>query len=432
MDSHSGVAHHRGDEGKPLLMRHRLLAIAAAVLLLIALPGALAAAAPSGTFSGSASAVAFEFSLRAFNVANPQGRSAGVSAVEANHFPFAKAKGAGTCEALAPAESLMTLPCQATNTEQVEVSGSGEQNPDPNPLKCETPSVPAAISTVLNLGLACGNAHARITGDDPFADGRGNAGTMELVIIPQQLLDLLPDQLENLLPDAPKVIDARIGSTVSRFTSEGSVVTSRADASASVIVVGGVAQDANGQPDGLLIIETGDAFAQASWNGATPVAAGDAKPSLLTIRVRQPDGSYQTVESPRPGESVTQLNGTALQTTITAADSSVTQETIGPKGTATAKATAVQVYAAQGIGGSAGTECGTANCDGGLQLKLGIADAQMEGEVPVLVPQLATTGHEGVVFAAGLLAILLAWSLVHRLNDHRGPEGVSAISTPSR
>ena len=415
-----------------MLVRHRVLALAAAVFLLIALPGALAAAAPSGTFSGSASGVAFELSLKAFNVANPQGFSAGISAVEGNHFPFAKAKGAGTCEALGPAESLMTLPCQESNTEQVEVSGSGEQNPDPNPLKCETPAVPAAITTVLNLGLACGNAHARITADDPFADGRGNAGTIELVVIPQELLDLVPDQLENLLPDTPKVIDARIGSTVSRFTSEGSVVTSRADASASVIVVGGVAQDDTGQPDGLLIIETGDASAQASWNGSTPIAAGEAKPSLLTLRVRQLDGSYQTIEPPLPGQSVTLLNGTPLQTTITAAGSSVTQGTVGPKGTATAQATAVQVYAAQGVGGSAGSDCVAFNCDGGLELKLGIADARIDGEIPVLVPELATTGREDVVFAAGLLAILLAWLLVHRLNDHRGPDGVSVSSTPSR
>lgn len=413
-------------------MRHRVLALAAAVFLLIALPGALAAAAPSGTFSGSASAVAFELSLKAFNVDNPQGFSAGISAVEGNHFPFAKAKGAGRCDALAPAETLMTLPCQDSNTEQVEVSGSGEQNPDPNPLKCATPAVPAAITTVLNLGLACGNAHVRITGDDPFAEGRGTAATIELVVVPQQLLDLIPDQLENLLPDTPKVIDAKIGATLSKFTSEGSVVTSRADASASVIVVGGVAQDDTGQPDGLLIIETGDAAAQASWNGSTPIAAGEAKPALLRIRVRQLDGSYQTIEPPLPGQSVTLLSATPLQTTITAADSSVTEQTVGPKGSATAKATAVQVYAAQGVGGSTGTGCVAANCDGGVDLKLAIADARIDGEIPVLVPELATTGREEVVFVAGLLAILAAWLLVHRLNDHRGPEGVSVSSTPSR
>ena len=413
-------------------MRHRLLAIAAAALLLIALPSALAGAAPSGTFSGAASAVAFELSLKAFNVADPLGFSAGVSAVEGNHFPFAKAKGAGTCEALGPGETLMTLPCQATNTEQVEVSGSGEQNPDPNPLKCETPAVDPAITAVLNLGLACGNAHARITGDDPFAEGRGNVGTIEIVAVPEELLDLVPDELENLLPSSAKVIDARIGTTVSRFTSEGSVVTSRADASASVIVVGGVVEDRGGEPNGLLIIETGDAFAQASWNGSTPIAAGEAKPSLLTIRVRQLDGSYQTIEPPLPGQSVTQLNGTPLQTTITAADSSVTQETVGPKGTATAKATAVQVYAAQGVGGSAGSDCVAFNCDGGLELRLGIAEARIDGEVPVSVPQLATTGLSDRLVLAGLLVLLAAWLLVHRLNDHRGPEGVSVSSTPSR
>ncbi|MBW3589635.1 MAG: hypothetical protein KY429_09475 [Actinobacteria bacterium] len=415
-----------------LVVRRRLLALAAAVFLLIALPSALAGAAPSGTFSGSASALAFELSLKAFNPSNPQGFSAGVSAVEANHFPFAKAKGAGTCEALGPAESLMTLPCQSGNTEQVEVTGSGEQNPEPNPLKCETPAVPAAITAVLNLGLACGNAHARITGDDPFADGRGNAGTFELVVIPQQLLDLVPDQLENLLPDTPKVLDAKIGSTVSRFTSEGSVVTSRADASPSVIVVGGVAQGDDGQPDGLLIIETGDAFARASWNGATPIASGEAKLSLLTIRVRQLDGSYETVESPSPGQSTTQLSGTALQTTITAASSSATQETVAPKGSATAKATAVQVYLAQGVGGSPGTGCGATNCDGGVELRLAIADAHIEGEVPVLVPQLPTTGGSDRLALAGVLAMLGAWFLVQRLNDQRGPEAVSVNSTPSR
>jgi len=412
-------------------VRNRLLALAAAVFLLIALPGALAAAAPSGTFSGSASAVAFELAFRAADPADPPGFSAGVSAVEANHFPFAKAKGAGTCEALGSAETLMTLPCQTTNTEQVEVSGSGEQNPDPNPQKCETPAVPAAITAVLNLGLACGNAHARITGDDPFAEGRGNAGTIELVVVPQELLDLVPDELENLLPSSPKLIDAKIGTTVSRFNSEGSVVTSRADASASVIVVGGVVEDRGGEPNGLLIIETGDAFAQASWNGSTPIATGEAKPSLLTIRVRQLDGSYITVELP-PGQSVTELDGTELQTTITAADSTVTQQTVGPKGTATAKATAVQVHALQGVGGSTGTACGAANCDGGLDLKLAIADARIDGEIPVSVPELATTGREDVVFVAGLLAIVAAWLLVHRLNDHRGPEAVSVSSTPSR
>lgn len=380
--------------------------------MVMLLSAAGSVAAPSGTFSGSSSALALSLEIRANNASNPLGLSAGVSAAEARSTPFAKAKGAGQCDALAPAETLMTLPCMATHTEQVEVTGEGEQNPAPNPFKCAAGATPAP--GVLTIGISCGNAHARVTGADPFADGRGTVGTVTLLGLPA-----LPQPLQGLLGPTPSAVDARIGSTVSRFTSEGNVVKSRADASGGVIVIGGTASDQNAQPDGVVIIEIGDAFAEATWDGSTPAAASNSKAALLTIRVKTAAPStYTTVEAPVPGASMTVpgTGGTLLQTTITAATATKSASTTGRTGTASANAKAVEILAAQGLLGSAGTACGTANCDGGLVLRLAIADARIDGETPApIVPELATTGRDALLAIAGLVALFLALRLTQSL-----------------
>jgi hypothetical protein len=368
-------------------------------------------AAPSGTYSGTASALALSLDLRAGSPANPNGLTAGLSLAEAKSTPFSKARGSGRCDALAPGETLTTLPCTDANTEQVEVTGSGEQNPDPNPFKCQASASP--VPAVLSIGAACGNAHARITGPDPFADGRGTVGTITLLGLPA-----LPQPIQGLLGPTPSAVDARIGSTVSRFTSEGNVVKSRADASGGVIVIGGTAADQNAQPDGVIIIEISDAFAEAIWDGSTPVATSNAKAALLTIRVKTAPGTYTTVEPPVPGTSMTVPGtaGTALQTMITAATSTKSASTSGRTGTASASAKAVEILAAQGVGGSAGTACGIANCDGGLVLRLAIADARIDGETPApIVPELATTGRDAFVAIAGLVALFAAMRLTQSL-----------------
>lgn len=345
----------------------------------LVLPSAAAAASgtPAQATVVTSSATGLSSALPSFTLAS------GTSSTSALGNGSLQALGAGV---LAPSPS----------GEASASTAPGGSKTAPRTCGGKLPAFPAPFAGVLTAGAACGSAAvastsqfagtARATGDaaslgldlafvlnqvvkpaSPVASAlRGILGKLPPIPAGGETVSSLLRQVERL-SKAALGVQAQIGPSTSASTVGASGWTTTAEASGAVITLvpgGGI----GGAP--LAKIVVGSASATASVDrpgsaGGTGHPSAKDSPALVTVEVNAPATGSKTF-SVVPGQSLTILQGTPLQSTIAVAAGSVTT---APDGAVTAEANAVSIALAEGVGASPATAD-----NGGLHIKL--ADAR--------------------------------------------------------
>lgn len=398
---------------------------------LVALSVATLAGAPATAQPEPRVSYALEGEARALEAGVAgQGITAGLALVRGDSEPSASAAGAGQCSLLGEDPDPDSLPCNEATTQRASAPGgpSGEkaaacaENLD-------------ALAPALLLRLACGEASASVADGLPSAAAEGRVAGLGTELPVDQILpeDLSPEQLAEQLADAlaplieqtpeqlrdpleqilqslqnlqAPALAAEVGAGRSQVGPRRGLLEVRSDAAGARIGILGVPEDGEVDPleSGLVIIEVGAARASATLDPGAARASADASPAIVTVRVRdvtQPEPTYEEI-SVAPGQTVTVLEGTPAESTITAADSTVEES----GSTARAAADAVRLHLLKGA-------------QGGIELALGRATAAVAGERVLSAPpqeprrELPVTGGPDLTGPGiALLALALAIALV--------------------
>ncbi|MHB8246309.1 MAG: hypothetical protein ACYDGN_13345 [Acidimicrobiales bacterium] len=260
--------------------------------------------------------------------------------------------------------------------------GPGRSEPTKSTCGGSLPAFPAPFAGIISASVACGSAGAHSlssSSGSTSATGKAASLTLDLSSVLGQLIKPASAAAASLagvigqLPPLPaggepvsavlqKVNAALTGNlsiAVDAGTSTSSSVvtpsgwTTEAKAGGGVITIlpkGGL----NGAPLAKIIIGAASASASVSRPPATggvqrPTATDT--PALVTVEVDAPAVGPQTY-SLVPGQSITILKGTPLQSTISVAAGSVTTSA---SGAVTAQANAVSIALAEGVGASPST-----------------------------------------------------------------------------
>ena len=371
----------------------RLIAVAGVV----ALAGSFVASAPAGAqtpevYAGSALGRALNLSVLG------QSATFGVSTAKIDSTLKATADGAGQVLVLG-------------STTKAEVTGNNAKQDAPQACAAAVPVAP-----VLNLGLVCSASTAEVANSLPHAVSEGSLAELDItanalpinsVIAPVQgalegVFGTLPDALDpatdtvsDLLTavGTTQTLDAKIGHSRSEVSTVAGVVTATGVAEAAqidLLPVGGLLEN----PVASIIV--GSAKATAVYDRAAGTASGSYDPAIVTVRLSTP--LTGNVDIPvTVGQTVTILEGTPLESTITVADGSVTKN---PDGSVSSVADGVKLELLKGV-------------NGGVILELAHAEAGAAGSPAVLgsvldVPELARTGGMPWIPIAGVGAVGLA------------------------
>lgn len=364
-----------------------------------------------------------------------QGVTLGLALASGDSSPSAMGVGAGQCTVLGKNPDPNDLPCNEATTEQSSTEGD---EGDPGQA-CAVPSLPAPLDTVLTVDLACGSSISDLLGGTlPVTTNEGKVAEIAVGLdlsglIPQaedakeQLIDALqeiieqaPEQIRNALNqlldalDEGQAVQVIAGPATSNITADGPVLEVQSSAAGATIGAVGIPDlDAEGIPipntanaveDGLIIVEVGKATASAQVQKSDAASSAEATAAIVTVKVRditQAEPTYQEIPV-APGQSVTILEGTPAESTITAAVATSEEKA----GSAVSAADAVRVHLLKGV-------------EGGVQLGLGRATAAVTGrEVQPQVPkpasqELPRTGGTnlawlalGLIVAAGGVFVL--------------------------
>lgn len=445
-------------------MRKRSLALVALVALITAL------ALPAGASKKPSSNFALKGEARGLELAiGDQGVTLGFALAKVDSLPSALGVGAGQCELLGADADDSSLPCSEDNTVTSAYPGdAGTDTP-----KC-LGSLPAPLNDIVDLKLACGASKSGIKKGVAFTSSHGKVAGLNvklpvgLNLVPlnvdvnqvDQIVTALTDTLAPVLGVAPaevrevlegttetveettdettdtaqdvvgglleiiQGIDAtdalavELGSSFSKVTRTGKMITSSSDAAGAKIGVlgipaaaenGEIIQQADPLTNGLVIVEVGTARASASVNRLTAASTSAASPALVTVKVRDitsPTPKYVEV-SVAPGETVTVLAGTPAESTITAADSTTEQA----QGSASAVADAVRLHLLKGV-------------NGGVTLALAGANAAATADVVKAAPPVTqnrpprvlplTGARDTSLLALGLMSLAAGAVLVRR------------------
>lgn len=369
-----------------------------------------------------------------------QGLTLGVALARGDSTPSAQGVGAGQCALLGQNPNPDELPCNESTTQSSEAPGGGSQSKD-GTQTCAGPAIPAPLNSVLTIDLACGASVSSVAGGAPQTTNLGKVSEAALELdlrglIPQaeDAKEQLVDQLQEIIGGAPEpianaldqLLDAIdegqgaqivLGPATSDIVSKGDKHTVTSTSAGALIGVAGIPDlDEDGVPipgssnateDGLIIIEVGTASASATIDSVSADATSDATAALVTVKVRditQVKPTYQSV-SVAPGQTVTILEGTPAESTITAAAASKK----ALPGSALAAADAVRLHLLKGVSGG---------------LKLGLARATAAASVrqapsvlaerPPNAKVLPQTGARDVTFIALGLLILAAVAIAAR------------------
>ena len=419
------------------MKRPLALALVVAVvssLVLIALPAG-AAASKGATY-------ALEGEARGLEVAiGDQGVTLGLALSRGSSTPLATGVGAGQCSILGDQTDPDDLPCNEATTQKSSAPGDANTSGE----VCAGPAIPAPLDSILTIDLACGSSVSAVTKGVPSSSNTGKVGEVALGLdlaglIPQaeDAKEQLVDQLQEILGGAPEpianalnqLLDAVdegqggqivLGPATSDITSKGDTVTVTSSSAGALIGVAGIPDlDKDGIPipgssvateDGLIIIEVGRSFASASVDKLSAASSSNATAALVTVKVRditQVKPTYQEV-SVAPGQTVTILEGTPAESTISAA--AATKES-GP-GRAVAAADAVRLHLLKGVSG--GIKLGLARATAAATAKAKPLAAQVNDPDPRVLPM---TGARDVTFIAlGLLVLAgVAFGIRRRLS----------------
>jgi hypothetical protein len=312
-----------------------------------------------------------------------QGVTLGLALARGTSVPKAIGVGAGQCTLLGSEADPDNLPCNEESTVKTQFPGvPGDGNP-----KCAA-TLPAPLNAIVDLKIACGSSKSGVSKGAPTTRSTGKVahlgvtlpvGTVFANVPVNQLVGTLTDTLAPVLDLAPKEVQdavdnvvelvtglaetealaVELGPSTSSISSKDGVITvDSASAGALIGLVGipeasvdGTAISATSDPlkNGLVIIEVGTSRASASLNEDDASAAGAASAALVTVKVRditKPKPTYVEV-SVAPGETVTVLEGTPAESTIVAADSTVSED----GNEAAAAADAVRLHLLKGVNG---------------------------------------------------------------------------------
>ena len=333
-----------------------------------------------------------------------QGVTLGAAIARGDSTPKSEGLAAGQCALLGDNPDPTKVACEGTTTETSSFPGNGGKPGD----TCAAPALPAPLNTVLTLALACGSSQSAQSGSVATTTNEGKvaevAVELDLSGLSQQVEDVkdqVVDAIRGIVDQAPEpvataldqilnVIDVgqagqiKIGDATSTIspTKNGVQVVSTA-AGAEIGVLGIPEIDADGDPipgtaeateNGLLIIEVGRSETTVAVDANAATAEATATPALATIKVRditQVTPTYQSIPV-APGQTVTVLEDTPLESTVTAADSVVQN-----KGTsAAADSSAVRLDLIKGV-------------QGGIHLALGrtTGAARVQAAPPPIQPE---------------------------------------------
>lgn len=373
------------------------------LVLAVLVAAALQSAAPAAeklSFALSGEGRALEVA-----VAN-EGVTLGVALAKVDSAPSALGIAAAQCELLGDNADPTALPCSEAQTEQTKYPG----NPGDDTPTCAG-ALPEPINTLVRVELACGSSQSGASNGIAWTRNEGSVAKLssQLPTAPllpdtdaavDQLVDQLTTVLQPVLDQTPQevqdavetvvgaldaveptdLVEAEIGVARSDVLTKGTKTTVASRSAAARVGIlalptqlGEQVSDVIGTPldEGLVIIEVGQATADATIDRTSATAASTASPALVTVKVRditKPEPTYVTV-SVAPGETVTVLQGTPAESTITAAAATTKQS----KDSAMAAADAVRLHLLKGV-------------QGGIQLGLGrtTAAASVERETKTL------------------------------------------------
>ncbi|HWL66058.1 MAG TPA: hypothetical protein VNP73_08805, partial [Actinomycetota bacterium] len=333
-----------------------------------------------------------------------QGITLGLAMSRADSTPQALGVAAGQCAVLGDSPDPDNLPCNESTTEK---SSSREAAGEPGGT-CASPQLPGELASVLTIEVACGSSVAELlTGKLPVTTNEGKVAEVGVGldlsgIVPQaedakeQLVDQLqeiinqaPEQVRNAVDQLLESVDEGQGAQIilgpasSNVTAKGSTLSVKSTASGARIGVVGIPNiDADGNPipgtsqateDGLIIVEVGTATANATINKVDASSDSSSTAAIVTVKVRditKVEPTYTEI-SVAPGQTVTILQGTPAESTISAAAATNKNS----KGSAVAAADAVRLHLLKGV-------------EGGLKLGLGRATAAASGSVqPAVQPR---------------------------------------------
>ena len=244
--------------------------------------------------------------------------------------------------------------------------------------KCaQVVSLPAPVN-VLNAGLACGVSSSKVVNDLPQAVSEGRVAglnvTLNNVLATTPIggvLDTVLTTVAGLTPEALNAVDTTlsdlvdsavntetlkvtVGKSTSSVIGEAGKVTSAASADGAKIeilptpLLNNVLQS---QP--VATIAVSSSSAKAVYDRASGVATPSFDAALVTVRLAAPltnlIGGGVTEIKVAPGETVTILQGTPLESTIIVADGSVTKD--AATGAVRAVADGVALHLLKGISG---------------------------------------------------------------------------------
>lgn len=409
-----------------------------ALVALVALFGALAA--PAGAEKQTDFAITGE--ARALEIAlGTEGVTLGLALTKADSTPKILGVGAGQCTLLGDDADPENLPCSEENTVTTRYPGDpGDGNPT-----CSG-SLPAPLSDVLTLRAPCGSSLSKLNGKGlPISQNTGKILELsaKAPLDAQLLQSLLPggindetiddlagqltDTLSPILGQAPKevqdalqnilqivdgaadteAIKIQLGPSESNIAPKGQTVTvDSSSAGARIGILGLPTVDAQGLQvgaadpleNGLVIVDVGASRSSATFDKKTTTADSAASAALVTVKVRDvtsPEPKYVEV-SVAPGQSVTVLQGTPAESTITAASSSTDKG----EGRAAAAADAVGLHLLKGVNG--GVRVGLGRTTAGVSVE---ADEEPPAQKKSPTPLPVTGG--GLPFSGIALILLL-------------------------
>ena len=369
-----------------------------------------------------------------------QGVTLGLAMARADSSPRAIGVGAGQCAVLSNNEDPDDLPCNESTTEKSSTEGD-EGDPGQS---CASPALPEQLKTVLTVDAACGSSVSNLlNGTLPVTANSGKVAEVgvgldlsglipqaedakeQLIDQIQKIIDQAPEEVRNALDqlldslDEGQAVQVVAGPASSDVSVDGPTLRVKSSASGATIGVIGIPDlDADGVPvpgssnaieDGLIIIEVSEATASAELQKVDAASSSAATAAIVTVKVRDITKAKPTYTeiSVAPGQSITILEGTPAESTISAASAATKDK----KGSAVAAADAVRVHLLKGI-------------QGGVNLGLGRATAAVNGEVAPAKPKAAprvlprTGGTNLVWLAVGLFALAGAVVLVRRRFNH--------------
>ncbi len=416
-------------------MTNRLFAVLFTLLALMAAAVPAGAAAVASTYALEGEARGLELGL------GDQGLTLGVALSRGDSTPSAQGVGAGQCSILGQNPNPEELPCYESSTQTSEAPSGVSPSKD-GKQTCAGPAIPAPLNSVLTLDLACGASASSIAGGSPQTTNLGKVSEAALELdlrglIPQaeDVKEQLVDQLQEILGGAPEpianaldqLLDAIdegqgaqivLGPAASDVISKGNKHTVTSTSGGALIGVAGIPDlddegvpipgSSNATEDGLIIIEVGTSTASATIDDLSAAASSDATAALVTVKVRditQVKPTYREVPV-APGQTVTILEGTPAESTITAA---ATTKQSKP-GSALAAADAVRLHLLKGVSG--GLKLGLARATAAASVES--KPLAVQAENPPNAKVLPQTGARDVTFIALGLLILAGVAIVVR------------------